>query len=162
MTEKYTEHIHCDGKTLNTGDVVYLTSGSFPSKAVFHVILPTGMNPSHDKDYVLACWSCIQKAISKGLNSLSFPMLGVDEQHSISATLCISSLLHCIDHLCSRLQKISIDTLCIVINDEHANSVVQYFDTFNFKSQTTIRDTCLLYTSPSPRDATLSRMPSSA
>ena len=25
-----------------------------------------------------------------------------------------------------------------------------------------LRDTCLLYTSPSPRDATLSRMPSSA
>ena len=25
-----------------------------------------------------------------------------------------------------------------------------------------VRDTCLLYTSPSPRDATLSRMPSSA
>ena len=32
----------------------------------------------------------------------------------------------------------------------------------NFASQITEHNTCLLYTSPSPRDATLSRMPSSA
>ena len=31
-----------------------------------------------------------------------------------------------------------------------------------FKSDSIRLDTCLLYTSPSPRDATLSRMPSSA
>ena len=140
MTEKYTEHIHCDGKTLNTGDVVCLTSGSFPAKVAFHVVLPTGMNPSHDKDYVLACWSCIQEAISKGLNSLSFPMLGVDEEHNISATFCIAILLRCIDRLCGQLQETSINTLCIVISDEHADVVVQYFDNYNFKSQTTLRD----------------------
>ena len=31
-----------------------------------------------------------------------------------------------------------------------------------FDTRTVTVDTCLLYTSPSPRDATLSRMPSSA
>ena len=37
-------------------------------------------------------------------------------------------------------------------------------NTFRFNAPITFRDTqtCLLYTSPSPRDATLSRMPSSA
>ena len=33
---------------------------------------------------------------------------------------------------------------------------------YNDRSFTFIQKTCLLYTSPSPRDATLSRMPSSA
>ena len=33
---------------------------------------------------------------------------------------------------------------------------------FNITSLVVVNDTCLLYTSPSPRDATLSRMPSSA
>ena len=36
------------------------------------------------------------------------------------------------------------------------------FDLEDFKEQLKQMQTCLLYTSPSPRDATLSRMPSSA
>ena len=35
------------------------------------------------------------------------------------------------------------------------------FDSLRFSDSRTVKD-CLLYTSPSPRDATLSRMPSSA
>ena len=37
-----------------------------------------------------------------------------------------------------------------------------FFDQWLIKEPGTITKTCLLYTSPSPRDATLSRMPSSA
>ena len=35
-------------------------------------------------------------------------------------------------------------------------------DAQNIESEYDLRENCLLYTSPSPRDATLSRMPSSA
>ena len=37
-----------------------------------------------------------------------------------------------------------------------------YADNFTDSMKRAISETCLLYTSPSPRDATLSRMPSSA
>ena len=37
-----------------------------------------------------------------------------------------------------------------------------YGELINQDLKEVIKDTCLLYTSPSPRDATLSRMPSSA
>ena len=41
--------------------------------------------------------------------------------------------------------------------------VAEAIDSFNWKHWKNINDQpCLLYTSPSPRDATLSRMPSSA
>ena len=38
----------------------------------------------------------------------------------------------------------------------------EYLDTFNRPNVELVDTDCLLYTSPSPRDATLSRMPSSA
>ena len=45
-----------------------------------------------------------------------------------------------------------------IFPDRQINNI--YFDTADFR---TYKDNvCLLYTSPSPRDATLSRMPSSA
>ena len=38
----------------------------------------------------------------------------------------------------------------------------QFGKNLKYKIETTFDESCLLYTSPSPRDATLSRMPSSA
>ena len=42
------------------------------------------------------------------------------------------------------------------------DKIVPYSDKFHLYMTTSLPNPCLLYTSPSPRDATLSRMPSSA
>ena len=49
----------------------------------------------------------------------------------------------------------------IVKQDFISNSPVATVEAIQFE-RTGVINTCLLYTSPSPRDATLSRMPSSA
>ena len=48
----------------------------------------------------------------------------------------------------------------ILCSGSYKNFIAQIFDHFPWVSD--YHSTCLLYTSPSPRDATLSRMPSSA
>ena len=45
------------------------------------------------------------------------------------------------------------------MNEDHQNTIVS---TLNAQLKIEDPEACLLYTSPSPRDATLSRMPSSA
>ena len=52
------------------------------------------------------------------------------------------------------------DRLCKLL-DEHERAFLVHADNVGSRQFMDIR-TCLLYTSPSPRDATLSRMPSSA
>ena len=51
-----------------------------------------------------------------------------------------------------------------VTNEEYFDNNTQQrkFDPTFLKTDVEIKSACLLYTSPSPRDATLSRMPSSA
>ena len=48
------------------------------------------------------------------------------------------------------------------INESLLNGYLNELDAIKFKGKIAIIKVCLLYTSPSPRDATLSRMPSSA
>ena len=137
MAENYVKHILHESKTLNTGDVVCLPSGSFPSKLALHVVLPI----IEDRNkFVLGCWSCIHMANSKGLKSLTFPMLGVDDKHHLSAEYCITSLLVCIDHLLSRSQAVSVDKICIVVPDDVAAQVLDLFDKHNFRSQKSVSD----------------------
>ena len=50
-----------------------------------------------------------------------------------------------------------VDHILIVDDDREIRELVG-----NYLKKNGLRTTCLLYTSPSPRDATLSRMPSSA
>ena len=134
MTEKYNEHICLHKVMLKTGDVHCLSSGSFPSKMAFHVVLPKTENW---KDFILGCWSCLLQSISKDLKSLSFPLLGVDNKHQFSAAFCATTLLACINHLCTRSKLMYIDTINIVITDDRdAETFVQCFDNLNFSSQT--------------------------
>ena len=137
MAENFTAHMHHESKTLNVGDVICLPSGSYPSKLALHVVLPE--SPSDDrKNFVLGCWSCIQIANSKGLKSLSFPMLGVDDKHKLPADSCIISLLACINHFMSQTQVTSLDSICIVITDDDAAQVLDSFDKYKFKSQSAV------------------------
>ena len=48
------------------------------------------------------------------------------------------------------------------LNKEQGYNITTPFDIEDLKSTISQLSNCLLYTSPSPRDATLSRMPSSA
>ena len=133
MTEKYNEHIQLNKIMLKNGDVHCLSSGSFPSKMAFHVVLPKTENW---KDFILACWSCILRAVSIDLKSLSFPLLGVDNKHHFSAPFCATTLLACINHICTRSKLMSIDTINIVITDDRdAEKIVHCFDNHNFTSQ---------------------------
>ena len=50
----------------------------------------------------------------------------------------------------------------IVYTDQKIDTVFKYLEDGNFQNAVHQCTGCLLYTSPSPRDATLSRMPSSA
>ena len=52
----------------------------------------------------------------------------------------------------------------LIYNEEYTRKVIPFIkdDYFEEQNQKIIFQDCLLYTSPSPRDATLSRMPSSA
>ena len=63
-----------------------------------------------------------------------------------------------IDHIQS-VAKLSVDEN--LISSAEAGVLAQYLSALN-NSFTALSYNCLLYTSPSPRDATLSRMPSSA
>ena len=135
MAESFSKHMCHEGKVLNVGDVASLPSGSYPSKLALHVVLP---KDEDRKGFVLGCWSCIQIAESKGLKSLSFPMLGVDDQHHFSVDSCIDNLLLCIDHRMSKAQVISLDKVCIVIADDVAAQVLVCFDKYHFKSQSAV------------------------
>ena len=134
MAESFSKHIHHEGKALNVRDVISLPSGSCPSKLAFHVVLPKNKDRT---DFILGCWSCIRIAKSKVLKSLSFPVLGVDDQHHFSVDSCINDLLFCIDHLMSKTQA-SLDKICIVSTDEFAAQVLDCFDKYHFKSQSAV------------------------
>ena len=58
----------------------------------------------------------------------------------------------------SALFEVGVDSSCVWPGDTDTNKVVNNFDLLAIG----LSYDCLLYTSPSPRDATLSRMPSSA
>ena len=143
MAESFSKHVCHEGKSLNVGDVISLPSGSYPSKLALHVVLPKDKDR---KNFILGCWSCIQIAKSKGLKSLSFPMLGVDDQHHVSVDSCINDLLFCIDHLMSKPQA-SLDKVCIVITDDVVAQVLDYFDKRHFKSQSAVAN---VHVQPSP------------
>ena len=60
--------------------------------------------------------------------------------------------------MCIRDREKAVDKAKIAISDYHQN----YHKPENLKMTSVDLDVCLLYTSPSPRDRTRSRMPSSA
>ena len=55
-----------------------------------------------------------------------------------------------------------IDTVSLYVGPAHQDNYIDYVIGLNPRRVLFNPGTCLLYTSPSPRDATLSRMPSSA
>ena len=74
----------------------------------------------------------------------------------------ISSLSKHIDSLGNMLEQLTLDFNVIVISETRItqDAIPHNLENPNYKCVST--KTCLLYTSPSPRDGLLSRMPSSA
>ena len=64
-----------------------------------------------------------------------------------------------LDGVCLTVTRISdVNVSFDVVNETQNRTIISNYD----KNSVINLETCLLYTSPSPRDATLSRMPSSA
>jgi hypothetical protein len=135
IAESFSKRVCHESKALDVGRVISLSSGSYPSKLVLHVVLPK----DEDRNgFFAGCLSCIQNAESKLLKSLSFPMLGVDDRHHISIDFCINNLLLCIDHVLSETQTTSLDKICMVITDDVAPQVLDCFDKYHFKAHSAV------------------------
>ena len=80
-------------------------------------------------------------------NSLRRVLLSSLEGHAISAVRIAG-----VDHEFSTIKGVYEDVVDIILNLKQVR----------LKPEIDLPESCLLYTSPSPRDATLSRMPSSA
>ena len=128
MIEIYEEYVQRKNKIMNNGDVLCLSSGSFPSKMTLHIALPR----SDDlMDFTLICWSCLKQAAGNNLKSLSF---GVGDWKYTKTF--VTGLLYCINHLCSQSRAVSINSITVVItSDSTEKLVLETYDNFGFKSQ---------------------------
>ena len=72
----------------------------------------------------------------------------------------------CTEKIYNRFMKNALGSIAILGSGETSPNLVsvhkELLEILDNSSDAYMIDTCLLYTSPSPRDATLSRMPSSA
>ena len=123
-------------KSLAVGEIACIDSGSFPSRKALHVSLPK-MCGQIDKqatvDFVAACINALDCASSNQFGSLSFPALGMDGVHNVSATVCGNSLLQCIEKYC--LEKhTTLHTIRIVITQILSSALLSSFDEHSFEA----------------------------
>ena len=117
-------------KPLTTGEVACVDSGTFPSRKALYVLLPKG----YTNDYDVACSKTINCASSHNFGSLSFPALGVDDVHKVPPTVCIETLLHCIDDHCLDIEETTLHTVRIVITQDLFCTFLSSFDKHTFKA----------------------------
>ena len=123
-------------KSLAVGEVACIDSGSFPSRKALHVALPK-MHGQVDKqavvDFVTVCVNALDCASSNQFGSLSFPALGMDGVHNVSATVCANAMLQCIEEF--RLEKqTTLHTIRIVITQGLSSIFLTSFDEHSFKA----------------------------
>lgn len=122
-------------KPLSVGEVACINSGSFPSTKALHVLLPKRCQQVEKQvDFVTACSTTLECASSNHFGSLSFPALGVDDVHKISTTLCINTLLFCVDKHCLESQETTLHTVRIVITQDLVSSFLNCFDKYTFRA----------------------------
>ena len=74
-----------------------------PFLRALHVTLPKvcgQIDKQVSIDFVTACINALDCASSNHFGSLSFPALGMDGVHNVSATVCANTLLQCIEKYC--------------------------------------------------------------
>ena len=140
-----------------TGEAVITTAGKLPANKVIHTVGPVWSG--HDKEekdkLLMNCYkNSLALAVEHNLTSIAFPNISTGIYHfpkERAATIAMKTVQ---DFLKENDQMKEVIFVCF---DEENH---QIYD--RIFSQTKLSNDCLLYTSPSPRDATLSRMPSSA
>ena len=73
-----------------------------------------------------------------------------------------SALAHLIGDLRSNMLASKVERMMFIRLNRHLVKTVHELDAANAQARARVAKSCLLYTSPSPRDGLLSRMPSSA
>ena len=117
------------------GEIVCIDSGSFPSRKALHVVLPIRCEQVEKQvDFVTACSKALECASSNQFGSLSFPALGVDNVHNVSPTLCVNTLLYCIDKHCLEKHTATLHTIRIVITQDLHSAFLSCFDKYSFKA----------------------------
>ena len=81
-----------------------------------------------------ACANALDCASSNQLGSLSFPALGVDGVHKVSASVCINTLLYCIDKYYCRKEDAMLHTIRIVITPDLRSTFLKCFDEHSFEA----------------------------
>ena len=122
-------------KSLTTGDVACVDSGTFPSKKSLHVLLPRNCERVEKQfDFTVACSKIISCALTNQFGSLSFPALGVDEVHHVPPTVCIETLLNCVDNHCLYQDDTTLHTVRIVITQDLVSTFLSCFDKHTFRT----------------------------
>ena len=122
---------YLQSKSLVVGEVACLDSGSFPSKKALYVHLP---KRCQQLDFVAACTKTLNRASFNEFGSLSFPALGVDGIHNVSSTLCVNTLLSCIDKHCLENKSSTLHTIRIVITQDLHSTFLSCFDKYSFRA----------------------------
>ena len=123
-------------KTLAVGQIACIDSGSFPSRKALHVALPKRCEQVDNPvpvDFVAACIRVLNCASSNQFGSLSFPALGVDGVHNISAFTCVNTLLYCIDKYCQEKDTV-LHTIHFVITQDLSSVFLSSFDEYTFEA----------------------------
>ena len=119
------------------------------------------MNASAEYDFVRGTGTYFASAISHFLATIFVPQLGgtvadafvVFPDHG--AHVRFYSMVH------SRVSGLPLERICYISKSRVGEDITQS-ETLQYIDSDGLTRTCLLYTSPSPRDGLLSRMPSSA
>ena len=123
-------------KMLAVGQIACIDSGSFPLRKVLHVALPKRCEQVDNPvpvDFVAACIRVLNCASSNQFGSLSFPALGVDGVHNISAFACVNTLLYCIDQYCQEKDTV-LHTIRFVITQGLSSVFLSSFDEYTFEA----------------------------
>ena len=112
------------------GDIVCMDSGTFPSKKILYFLLPVSCEQA---DLLTACSKVLDYASRNQFDSLSFPALGVDV-HRISTTLCINTLLQCVDQHCLNKEDTTLHTIRVVITQDSSSTFLSCFDKYTFST----------------------------
>ena len=109
-------------------------------------------------------WKAHQKPLSANGQLLynQYIVLAVDESVEPISGCSIDSSVHLVKTIENHLEVDFFNRLNVLVLKNQTPKLVSYHDIGAYKGDFVFNPSCLLYTSPSPRDRTRSRMPSSA
>ena len=85
-------------------------------------------------DLLTVCSKVLDYASTNQFGSLSFPALGVDDVHRVSAMLCVNTLLQCVDEHCLKTEETTLHTIRVVITQDSRSTFLSCFDKYTFST----------------------------